>query len=74
MKFNNWIVGVIKEQIEIGKDHNVNFQRSILKLYICKWLHNAWKNVEKQGNNDFERVGEYKAYWPAICKAHAKCF
>ncbi len=35
---------------------------SNLKLCICKWLHNVWKNVEKQGSNDFERVGEYKAY------------
>ncbi len=74
MKFNNSAVGVINEQIEIEKDHNVNFKMSNLKLCICKWLHNVWKNVEKQGSNDFERVGEYKAYWPAICKAQAECF
>jgi hypothetical protein len=45
-------------KLEIAKDHNVNFKRSNLKLYIWKWLHNAWKNVKKQGSNDFERVAK----------------
>jgi len=43
MEFNNWTTKVIEEQIESGKEPNVDFNMSNLKPHICEWLHNAWK-------------------------------
>ncbi len=48
MEFNIWIVGVLKQQIESGKDPNVDFKMNNLKPRIYEWLHNAWKKLRSK--------------------------
>jgi hypothetical protein len=45
VELNIWTIGVLKQQIENGKNPNVDFKMSNLKPRIYEWLHNAWKKL-----------------------------
>ncbi len=46
MEFNKWTVGTTKEQIENGKNPNVDFKMNNLKPCMWEWLHNLWKELK----------------------------
>ncbi len=48
MEFNIWTIGVLKQQIESGKDPNVDFKMNNLKPRIYEQLHNAWKKLRSK--------------------------
>lgn len=46
VKFNNWTIEVIKQQIEVGHDLEIDVKMSNLKSHICQWLHSTWEEIK----------------------------
>jgi hypothetical protein len=46
VQFNNWTIELIKQQIEVGRDLEIDVKMSNLKPRICQWLHSTWEEIK----------------------------